>query len=125
MKKLFMILALAGSILIAGTMFTSCRGKASAGKASAGKAADSKTSIVGVWVYPDLGYAYTFNADGTGSYGVGEDASMPFTYTDDGKSVEIRYEGTTDGNKYDYSIAGEKLTIKDDFGSDVVYEKKK
>ena len=29
------------------------------------------------------------------------------------------------GNKYDYSIAGEKLTIKDDFGSDVVYEKKK
>ena len=120
MKKLFMILALAGSILIAGTMFTSC-----GGKGSAGKSADGKNSIVGVWEYPGWGFAYTFNADGTGSYGMGDDASMPFTYTDDGKTVEISYEGTTEPNKYDYSISGKKLTIKDDLGSDVVYERKK
>ena len=142
MKKIVGLMALAAMLFVTGTMLTGCAGKnSSAGNEKASvsekpadsakssetkKASGEKYTLVGEWKYPDeyMPYVYAFNADGTGSYGLDADSAMKFTYKDDGKSVEILYDGFTDGNKYDYTISGNKLSIKDDFGSDVVYERK-
>lgn len=82
-------------------------------------------SIVGQWVYKlgDSEYVYTFNDDGTGSYSAwGIEAK--FTYEDDGENVTILYDGTTLSQTYGYKVDGKKLTIKDSYGLDVVYNKK-
>ena len=79
-------------------------------------------SLVGTWEYEGGGYTYTFNADGTGNYDVGSD--MPFTYTDDGETVAITFEGSTAPMELKYTIEGSKLTVIDSLGSPVVYNKK-
>ena len=80
----------------------------------------SGNSIVGSWKHSE--YVYTFNDDNTGSYSAGS-GKMEFTYEDNGKKVSILYKGNTVASEYEYKVSGNKLTIKDSFGNDVVYEK--
>ena len=153
MKKNIGVFVLMGLMFAAGTMITSCGDKKKSPDSTEGAVAEKSSdevkttvdeknsekekaeesvveenySIVGAWKYPDpdMAYVYTFNADGTGSYSLdGYDLNMPFTYKDDGKTVEIHYDGDTGSTKHDYSISGKTLTIKDDFDTDVVYERK-
>ena len=80
-----------------------------------------KKGLVDSW--ETSGYTYTFNEDKTGSYSYGS-TKMAFTYEDDGKTVSILYTGNTIASSYEYKIDGDKLIIKDSFGSDVIYTRK-
>ena len=82
--------------------------------------------IVGSWAGDGSysSFVYTFKEDGTGSYSVAG-AEMKFKYEDNqGKSVKITYDGNTTGSTYEYRIDGNKLIIKDSFGSEVTYVRK-
>ena len=79
-----------------------------------------ENSIVGSWKHDS--YVYTFNSDNTGSYSSGTN-KMEFTYEDDGDKVSILYTGNTKASSYEYQVKGNKLTIKDSFGNDVIYIK--
>lgn len=77
--------------------------------------------IVGKWALGS--FVYTFNNDNTCSY----DAAgtlMKCTYKLDGDKIAITYDGNTEPFETTYEIKGNKLIIKDSFGSDTVYEKK-
>ena len=89
-----------------------------------GKSEDSKNqsnTIIGSWEHS--GYVYTLNEDKTGSY-TAYGSEMKFTYEDDGKQVKILYNGNTIPGTYEYRIDGNKLIIKDSFGSDIEYIRK-
>ena len=77
-----------------------------------------KKTLVGSWTYGNS-FTYTFNEDGTGEY-----SGMKFTYTTEGDKLSILYDGNTAAFETTYKIEGNKLTIKDSFNNDVVYEKK-
>ena len=81
-------------------------------------------AIVGTWEYETSSdMYYTFNEDGTGSYGfVGSETV--FTYEDDGKALTIQYENATEPNVFEYKIDGKKLLIQDSFGEFITYIKK-
>ena len=81
----------------------------------------TKDQIVGSWEHS--GYVYTFNKDMTCSYSYGE-SIMNCNYENNGKKVSILYDGNTVASEYEYTISGDKLTIKDSFGDNVVYIKK-
>ena len=88
---------------------------------------DSK-SIVGKWVYFDgknvkNDVYYNFEKGDTGSYSF-YGSTMKFTYEDKGNKVSIKYEGNTSASEFEYSIEKDTLTIKDSFGSDVIYKRK-
>ena len=89
---------------------------------------ESGKGIEGSWYYyngaslSDDIY-YQFNADKTGQY-VYAGTPMKFTYEDDGTKVTIKYDTDTLSSEYEYKIDGKTLTIKDSFGSDVIYKKK-
>ena len=79
-----------------------------------------ETSMEGV----DVTFVYNFKEDGTGSYKYADNDDA-FTYTADVNELSIQYEGenmmpweTT------FNIDGDKLTVKDDTGEDVVYTRK-
>ena len=85
-------------------------------------------ALVGEWEMTlegtDYVFTYTFKADGTGSYKY-SDNDDAFTYTVKADKLSIQYEGenmmpwdTT------FGIDGDKLTVKDDTGEDVVYTRK-
>ncbi len=93
--------------------------------------------LVGKWLYEreSLPYVYTFNADGTGSYGLTtEESPRTFTYklTDEkveqgvkqGK-IEFLYENDTTPLILDYRIENgeKKLVVVDSFGNDVTYNR--
>ena len=85
-------------------------------------------SLTGNWYYYDGSSLrdniyYTFNADGTGGYTY-SGSTNKFTYEDDGTKVSLKYENATIANEYEYKIEDGTLTIKDSFGSDVIYKKK-
>ena len=84
---------------------------------------NSKASLVGSWEYEGGSYIYTFNEDGTGIYEAAG-SELEFTYKDNGNSIEITYDNTTDPYVYEYRIDGDSLIIKDSIGSDVKYNKK-
>lgn len=86
-----------------------------------GKTEEAKT-IIGSWQHKS-GYTYTFNEDKTGTYSI-DGRYMEFTYEDKGDSVSILNYGNTNASEYEYRIEGNKLIIKDTFGSDVEYTKK-
>ena len=142
MKKLISLLALVSSIAVMGAMFTGCgddkKDPSSSSSSSSSQAESSEEAteeesseeeaaaegLVGSWEYETGGYTYTFNADGTGTYDVGTDTPMKFTYTDDGTNLSILYDGNTAPFESTYTIDGDKLNIKDSFGSDTIYIKK-
>lgn len=88
--------------------------------ASSEKEVADVNPIVGTWKYNDssLNYTYVFKADGTGTY-FGED----FTYTVDGNTLSILYEGNTEPFVTEFEIDGDRLNVKDSFGSDTIYIK--
>ena len=82
---------------------------------------DNKNPIVGKWAHGS--YVYTFNNDGTCSY----DAAgtlMKCTYKTKGDNLSITYDGSTAAFETTYSIDGNKLNVRDSFGSDTIYTKK-
>lgn len=88
---------------------------------------DSK-SIVGKWGYYDGKNVkddvyYEFGKDNKGSYSF-YGSNMKFTYEDKGNKVSIKYDGNTSASEFEYSIDKDTLTIKDSFGSDVIYKRK-
>jgi len=85
---------------------------------------DEPVTLVGTWEYEDMDAAYIFNEDGTGAYRF-FGTELPFTYTDDGESVSILYDGNTDANVFAYTISGKTLSIEDSFGEIVKYQKTK
>ena len=84
---------------------------------------NSTESIVGVWEHK-AGYTYTFNKDQTGSYSF-KNLKFEFTYEDKEDNVEIKYKNATRATSYEYKIKGNKLIIKDSFGNNIEYTKKK
>lgn len=81
-----------------------------------------KDPIVGKWAYGSgESFMYTFNSDGTCHYTAN---NKDCTYKVDGDKLSITYEGSTAAFETTFKIEGNKLTIKDSFGSDVVYEKR-
>lgn len=85
-----------------------------------GKNKGNVSGLVGTWKYgSSSSFVYTFNADGTCAY-----AGRNCTYTDNGDSVEILYDGDTLSSTYGYRIEDNKtLHIEDSFGSEVIYER--
>lgn len=75
--------------------------------------------LVGSWAHSS-GYTYTFLADGTGSYGLG-DASMDFTYEVDGDQLSILYVGSTSPFVTTFRIEDNTLIILDSFGNEIPY----
>jgi hypothetical protein len=93
--------------------------------ACGGKAEPAKASIAGSWESEFGGYmyTYTFNADGTGNY----DAAgtiLQLTYADDGSKLSILFAGDTLPTELPYKLEGNKLTITDSFGTEVIYNRK-
>ena len=89
---------------------------------------ESGKGIEGTWYYYNGASLsddifYKFNADKSGEY-VYAGTSMKFTYEDDGTKVSLQYENATVPSEYEYKIEDKTLTIKDSFGSDVIYKKK-
>lgn len=76
--------------------------------------APAAASLVGTWSANEAeGAAYVFNDDGTGKWDMGDGLEMNFTYTDDGKTVGITYEGSSSTDTYEYTIEGDLLTMTD------------
>ena len=112
MKKILKKLVLCSTILCAIIFITAC----------------GKNTIVGTWNYYKDGKVtdniyYTFEKGNKGSYTYGNNI-YKFTYEDRGNKVVIKYENNTKENEFEYSIKDGILTIKDSFGSDVLYKRK-
>lgn len=86
--------------------------------------AASGNPLVGSWEYQGGGYIYTFNADGTGTYDLGGDTPMVFTYEASDTELSILYDGNTEPMVLEYEINGDVLNVKDSFGSDTLYNRK-
>lgn len=83
---------------------------------------EKKDPIVGKWAYGSGdSFVYTFNKDKTCHYSAN---NKNCTYTIDGDKLSILFEGDTDAFETTFKIENNKLTIKDSFGSEVVYNKK-
>ena len=87
-----------------------------------------KKGLIGDWAYFDGSSKrndiyYTFKDEKNGSYTFAG-ATRNFTYTDDGTKLTILYDGDTDSASYEYKLEDDTFTIKDSFGSDVVYKRK-
>lgn len=109
MKKFIKVFSIA---LIACIALTGC------GKKS------KKDPIVGKWTYESMDSVYyVFKEDGTGSYTFAG-ATKKFTYKIDKNKISILYDGDTASFDTTFSIDGNKLNVKDSFGSDTIYKKK-
>lgn len=84
---------------------------------------ESENPLVGSWKSDSFEAIYTFNDDGTGEYDFYGD-KKPFTYTDNGDSVEIKYETDTVSSVFKYVIEDDVLNIEDSFGEMYKYTKK-
>ena len=84
-------------------------------------------SIVGQWEYTEEGvdgaFVYTFNEDGTGNYDMAGTVKA-FTYTIEGNTLSILYEGDTEPFELPFVVTDTTLTVKDSNDEDVVYNKK-
>ena len=95
--------------------------EAEATEVPAADAAD--VGIVGTWEYEYGSFIYTFKADGTGTYDIAGD-TMNFTYETNDNVLSITFEGDTGSSELEYEIDGDKLNVKDSFGSDTIYYRK-
>lgn len=111
MKKTFLSIGVIAILVAALFVLTGC-----------GEKNEEPLTLVGSWQHSS-GYTYTFNADKTGTYSI-DGRFMEFTYEDKGDKVSILYYGNTKASEYEYKIDGNKLIIKDTFGSDVEYKRK-
>ncbi len=81
-----------------------------------------KDPIVGKWAYGSgESFMFTFNSDGTCHYTAN---NKDCTYKVDGDKLAITYEGSDAPFETTFKIEDNKLTIKDSFDNEVVYNKK-
>ena len=89
--------------------------------------AATDNSIVGQWEYTveeaEATFVYTFNEDGTGNYDMAGTVKA-FTYTIEGNTLSILYEGDTEPFELPFVVTDTTLTVKDSNDEDVVYNKK-
>ncbi|MBR0464336.1 MAG: hypothetical protein IJJ23_08155 [Clostridia bacterium] len=78
-------------------------------------------ALEGEWVSESGQYAYTFNADGTGSYVMMSLATLDFTYTATDTELSIVYEGVDAGMTLSYELEGDTLVVLDAAGGSVTY----
>ena len=80
-------------------------------------------NIVGSWTFEGGVFVYIFNKDGSGVFTSGSGAKH-FTYTTNGNKVKLTYK---DGKKitYPYTVKGNMLYLKDEYGDDMPYKKNK
>ena len=83
---------------------------------------NKKGPLIGSWA--NGSYIYTFNEDGTCSYGYGSAGAMTCTYKTEGDKISILYDGSTAPFETTYKIDGNKLNVVDSFGNDTIYTKK-
>ena len=76
--------------------------------------------IVGTWKYQGGNYEFVFKEDGSGSY-----AGRDFTYEIKDNEISILYKGDSAPFKSTFKIEKDTLIMKDSFGEDVKYDKKK
>ena len=82
---------------------------------------DKGNTIIGKWGHGS--FVYTFNEDNTCSYDA-LGTLMKCTYKVEDNKLSILYEGNTAAFETTYTISYNKLTIKDSFGEDTVYDRK-
>ena len=113
-KKLICILALTLCVITALLCLASC-----------GSSDGKKSALVGTWAANEAeGMSYVFNEDGTGKWDAG-DYAMNFTYTEKDGVIELTYDGATTAQKWEYTIDGSTLTMKEtDSGTTLTYTKK-
>lgn len=82
-----------------------------------------KESVVGTWEGDD--YAYTFNADGTGTQQIGGiNVNISSYQAKDGKlSITVTYLGTDDTTEFTYTLKEDVLTLIN--GDDTIILNKK
>lgn len=97
---------------------------ASSDAGSDAEAGEVDPALVGSWEYEGGSFIYTFNSDGTGTYDVGAEDVMTFTYKTDGSKISFLYKGNTEPMELEYVIDGDTLNVKDSFGSDTIYKRK-
>lgn len=125
MKKSIRLLAVV-SVLAVLCAFAGCnKNDSETGKSSTVSAVSEQSAndpIVGKWQSEKLpDYVYTFNADGTGQYDMAGNI-LELTYTTEDGKITISF--TADGYTpvtLNYELDGDKLNIKDSFGSDTFY----
>ena len=83
---------------------------------------NKKGPLIGSWA--NGFYIYTFNEDGTCSYGYGSAGAMTCTYKTEGDKISILYDGSTAPFETTYKIDGNQLNVVDSFGNDTIYTKK-
>lgn len=86
-----------------------------------------QTGIVGSFRYIDpdiqeLVCTYTFNANGTGKYDIAGEV-LNFTYTTDGSTLTIMFEGQQVPMVVEYTVDANALVIIDGTGSEIVYKR--
>ena len=118
MKKFVKALAVVCVVLMLASLVACASTETSTGSGDA-----NADPIVGSWEYESGGYTYTFNADGTGNYDAAGTV-MNFTYTTEGDTLSILYDGNTAPFETQYSIDGDKLNVIDSLGNDTIYIKK-
>jgi len=84
-----------------------------------------QTGIVGSFRYVDpdiqeLVCTYTFNANGTGKYDISGEV-LNFTYTTDGNTLTIMFEGQQVPMVVEYTVDANALVIIDGTGAEIVY----
>ena len=122
-KTTIRIIALLMCSLFAAFALCSCGG----GDTKDSSGGDSASIVGTTWKDVDAGgvTTYEFSKDMTGYLDSGV-VKLEFTYVDNGDSVDITYNGSTDDKPttLKYTIDGDKLTIQDSEGKDVKYVKK-
>ena len=85
---------------------------------------DAQSALIGTWNANEAeNAAYVFAEDGVGKWVLSDEGiEMNFNYTDNGTSVEIIYEGASEGMIWNYTIDGSLLTMTDtDTGTVLTY----
>lgn len=88
---------------------------------------EQQDSIIGQREADNGNYCYSFN-EWTGTYQY-ENNNIAFTYTieknnDTEQKINFHFKGDSESNTLNYSISGNILTIIDNFGEEVVFQKK-
>ena len=87
------------------------------------------SELVGTWEYKgnSVDETYVFKDDGTGHYTItlnGNPSEHDFTFETEGNKLVITFPVENDGRTDEYSIDGDKLTIKTEYGDEIEYTRK-
>ena len=88
------------------------------------------SELVGTWEYKgnSVDETYVFNDDATGHYTItlnGKPSEHDLTFKTEGNKLVITFPAENDGKTDEYSIDGDKLTVKTEYGDEIEYTRKK